>query len=294
MRRMLFSVIISVFLVSFILTGCQSTGISQDTYDRLKSQYDEVVNKYEALTSETEATQTEIPGISEEMETALAENAELQKQIDELVDKYVLEGATPAETAENVVRYYHETHVYDATDMFVCADMAAEVWNMLKAQGISALITVGNLGRQITDITKCTHSWVLAEIGPGEYLALEATGGVVKPRGTNPEYYRGWTFDTPAAEKDWQRLAREFNTRLEIFNYINSEANKADIEYNNAVNIYNQLAEGGSGGIQLEDQEDILKKWLVIKDKLDEIKESMEEILYDIQGQMENLATQLF
>ena len=294
MRRMLFSVIISISLLSFILTGCQSTGISQDMYDKLKSQYDEVVDKYEALTSKTEDTQTEIPEISEELEAVLAENAELQKQIDELADKYVLEGATPAETAENIVRYYHETHVYDATDLFVCADMAAEVWNMLKAQGINALITVGNLDRQINEITKCTHSWVLAEIGPGEYLALETTGGVVKPRGTYPEYYRGWTFDTPADEKDWQRLAREFNIRVEIVNGINSEINKADIEYNSAISRYNQLVDGGASGPQLEPELEIIKKWLAIRDNLVEIKEPMEEVLYSIQDQMESLAVQLF
>ena len=294
MKITLLSVIMSIFLLSFILAGCQSTGISQDTYDKLKSQYDEVVDKYEALTSAPEGNKTEIPDISKEIEAVLAENAELQEQINELTDRYVLEGATLAETAENVVRYYHETHVYDATDMFVCADMAAEVWNMLKAQGIRALITVGNIDRPITDITKCTHSWVLAETGPGEYLALETTGGVVKPWSTNPEYYRGWTFDTPAAEKDWQRLAREYNIRVEIVNDVISEVNKAEIEYNSAVNIYSQLAEGGPGGIQLEDQEDIMKKWLVIRNKLIEIKESMEEVLYSIQDQMEGLATQLF
>ena len=294
MKITLLSVIMSIFLLSFIMTGCQSTGISQDTYDKLKSQYDEVVDKYEALTSDTEETQIETLSNSEEMEAILAENVELQEQINELTDRYVLEGETLAETAENIVRYYHETHVYDETDLFVCADMAAEVWNMLKAQGINALITVGNLDRPITDITKCTHSWVLAEIGPGEYLALETTGGVVKTRGTNPEYYRGWTFDTPADEKDWQRLAREYNIRVEIVNDIISEANKADIEYNSAVNIYNLLAEGNPGGAQLEDQEDIMKKWLAIKNKLTEIKESMEEVLYSIQYQMEGLATQLF
>ena len=292
MRRMLFSVIISILLLSFILTGCQSTGISQDMYDKLKSQYDEVVDKYEALTSATGETQTEIPGISKEMEAVLAENADLQGQIDELVDKYVLEGATPAETAENIVRYYHETHVYDATDLFVCADMAAEVWNMLKAQGINALITVGDLNRQITDIARCKHSWVLAEIGPGEYLALETTGGVVKPRGTNPEYYRGWTFDTPAAEKDWQRLARDFNTRLEIVNYMNIEINIADIEYHSAIDQYNTMVINGMGN--LDEQEEIINKLLAVRDKLVEIRKSMEEKLYNIQDQMESLATQLF
>lgn len=292
MKITLLSVVISIFLLSFILAGCQSTGISQDMYDKLKSQYDEIVDKYEALTSETGDTQTETPGNNEAMETVLAENAELQEQINELLNKYVLEGATPAETAENVVRYYHETHVYDATDMFVCADMAAEVWNMLKAQDISALIVVGNLNRPITDITKCTHSWVLAETGPGEYLALEATGGVVKPWNTNPEYYRGWTFDTPAAEKDWQRLAREYNIRVEIVNDIISEINIMNIKHNSAIDQYNTMVANGMGN--LDEQEEIINRLLAVKDKLVEIQESMEEVLYSIQDQMEDLATQLF
>ena len=37
-----------------------------------------------------------------------------------------------------------------------------------------------------------------------------------------------------------------------------------------------------------------MKKWLNIKNKLIEIQESMEEVLYSIQDQMESLATQLF
>ena len=51
---------------------------------------------------------------------------------------------------------------------------------------------------------------------------------------------------------------------------------------------------GGASGIELEDHEDIMRKWLAIRDILVEIKESMEEELYSIQGQMESLATQLF
>lgn len=197
----------------------------------------------------------------------------------------------PAETAEKIVKYYFETHVYDATDMFVCADMAAEVWNMLKAQDIAALIMVGNLNAPINKITESNHSWVLAEIAPGEYLALETTGGVVKPRDSNPQYYRGWTFQTPAAEKDWQRLAREFNTRVEIVNDITAQINQVVAEYNEEVETYNQMIGGGYTESQIRAQEVVIDQLAAIKAKLDEIKESMEEELYNIQARMEGLAT---
>ena len=293
-RKLLVGLLIALFLLSFVLVGCQSGGIPQESYDELKDLYDELASKYQEITSKAKEIKPETPDFSDELAAAQAEIAKLQSEIDDLTDRYVLEGSTPAETAERIIRYYHDTHVYDVVDMFVCADMAAEVWNMLKAQGINALIMVGKLNWPITEITQCDHSWVLAELAPGEYLALETTIGVTKPRSTNPEYYRGWIFDTPAAEKDWQHLAREYNTRVEIVNDIIIEANKAHISYSSTMDIYVKLAEGGASSLELEAQEETMQKWLVIENKLVEIKESMEKVLYEIQDQMEGLATQVF
>src|SRR4030042_2066684 len=83
----------------------------------------------------------------------------------------------PAETAQKIVSYYRETHVYSSYDLFVCSDMAAEVWNMLKAAGIDSIIAVGRIDASIGDILDSNHAWVLAEVGSGQFLALETTGG---------------------------------------------------------------------------------------------------------------------
>ena len=288
--KLLLPVIAALFLLSFVLTGCQSGGVAQDTYDKLKSQYNEIEDKYQQAASEIE-NKLETPDLSEELEEALAENADLQAQIDDLIDKYVLEGATPAETAEKIVKYYHETHVYDKYDLFVCSDMASEVWNMLKAQGINARMVVGDIDNPISDIILSKHAWVQAEIAPGEFLALETTGGRAVYIEENPLYYQGWYFTTPADHKNYQSSVKEYNTRVEIVNDIIIEINKAQIERDSAVNMFNTMVENQFADIQLNDQEEIINQWGAIKDKLVDIRESMEAELNDIKAQIDNLAT---
>ena len=263
----------AIFLLSFVLAGCQSGGIAQESYDELKELYEDLRAKYQEVTSKPVEVQPEIPDLSDELAAAQAQIDELQAEIDELSDRYIIEGATPAETAEKIVRYYHDTHVYDAYDLFVCADMAAEVWNMLKAQGIDALIAVGDIHNPISNIVQCNHSWVLAEVAPGEYLELETTGGRVVLESENPLYYRGWTFDTPAEEKEYQRLVREYNTMVGIRNDVADEVNEAAEYYNQASN-------------QVEaDQR------MAVYEKLKEVLESMETQLLDIKAEIDGLAT---
>ena len=123
-------------------------------------------------------------------------------------------GETPAETAENIVKRYHETHIYSECDFFVCSDMALDVWDMLKAQEIDALIQIGNVKTRAKDITEADHAWVLAEISPGCYLALETTGGYAVWE--NDNYYRGWSFDNPREYKRFVELRHEYNIRTEL------------------------------------------------------------------------------
>jgi hypothetical protein len=99
--------------------------------------------------------------------------------------------------ANEIVSDYHKTHIYTLNDMYVCVDMASDIWDMLKAQGINAKINVGNVDKDITDIRDADHAWVLAEISPGSYLALEATGGYSVQKTDNPRYYYGWSYDNP-------------------------------------------------------------------------------------------------
>src|SRR5208337_4944295 len=79
--------------------------------------------------------------------------------------------------ANVIVANYHETHTYSLTDLYVCGDMASDVWDMLKTQGINAKLNVGRVDQDISDIKDANHVWVLAEVAPNSYLALEATGG---------------------------------------------------------------------------------------------------------------------
>lgn len=176
---------IVVVLLSCLVMGC---GVSQEQYDRLNS----------------------------ELRISQSQVAELQNEIRELKDKYELPGETPIETAENIVKRYHETHVYSEYDFFVCSDMALGVWNMLKAHGINAVIQIGNVEVGIKDITDANHAWVLGEISPGQYLALEATGGYAVWQNDNPLYYQGWSFHNPRKYKRFLELKQEWNIRIDL------------------------------------------------------------------------------
>ena len=79
----------------------------------------------------------------------------------------------------------------------------------------------------ITDILQSDHAWVLATVAPGEYLALETTGGYVVKKSENPLYYRGWSFNSPADLKSHNDMVKEYNTRVGFRNQLNTEANKA-------------------------------------------------------------------
>ncbi|GAI88828.1 unnamed protein product, partial [marine sediment metagenome] len=139
---------------------------------------------------------------------------ELQREIRGLKEQYEIVGETPAETAENIVKWYHETHIYSKYDFFVCSDMALDVWNMLKAQKIDALINIGNVEMGAENITEADHAWVLAETSPGKYLALETTGGYAVS--DNPLYYKGWSFDNPAEYKRFVELKHEYDFRASL------------------------------------------------------------------------------
>jgi hypothetical protein len=104
--------------------------------------------------------------------------------------------------ANEIVANYHKSHIYSLNDMYVCVDMASDIWDMLKAQGINAKINIGNVNKDITDINDADHAWVLAEVSPNSYLALEATGGYSVQKTDNPRYYYGWSYDNPKELKD--------------------------------------------------------------------------------------------
>jgi len=184
-KAVLVLTIMMVVLLSSLFVGC---GVSQEEYDK----------------------------VSTELRTSQTRVAQLQNEIRALKEQYEIVGETPAETAENIVKRYHETHIYSKPDFFVCSDMAIDVWNMLKAQEIDALIQIGNVKTPAKDVTDVDHAWVLAEVTLGHYLALETTGGYVVYKDDNELYYKGWAFDNPKEYKRFVELKQEYNIRTEL------------------------------------------------------------------------------
>ena len=113
-----------------------------------------------------------------------------------------------------IVASYHKTHTYigkqngAVDDIYVCGDMACDVWNMVQTAGINVKIQVGNVDKDIKSLREANHVWVLAEESPGNWLALETTGGNVVYKTENERYYWGWSFETPKKFRDYQILRR--------------------------------------------------------------------------------------
>jgi outer membrane murein-binding lipoprotein Lpp len=277
MKKRLSLVLLTVFLLlSVILSGCQSGGIPQALYDQVNAQLADEQSKLAEAQKALGDLQSQKSAIDKELATAKTTITDLQSQVSSLQAQATLTGATPAETAVKIVKNYHETHVYSTYDLFICSDMASEVWNMLKAQNISAVIVVGNKDALISDILQCNHAWVLATVAPGEYLALETTGGYTVKKSENPLYYIGWSFNSPAdlkANNDWRK---EYNTRIVFRNQINNEANKVLVLHNNATN-------------QAE-----AEKYKAVYDKLLELRTSQETELNNLMANIKKLATPLY
>ena len=260
MKKKVITLVGILVIFSVILTGCTG-GIAEDLYDAVAEQLDNVQSMYdEAQQSLTDKT-TEI--------------ADLEAEIESLKEQYELVGDTTEETVANIARYYHETHEYSATDLFVCGDMASEVWNMLKAQDINAIVVVGSIQRNVTTIIQSDHAWVLAEVNPGEYLAVETTAGVVKPRNENPLYYTGWYYENPSMIKDYQFWVKEYNTRVEIHNEI------VDMD-EEVVRLYNTSTN--------QTQAD---KYMAVHEELTELLQKMEADMTELMSQINSQATKL-
>jgi hypothetical protein len=107
------------------------------------------------------------------------------------------------EVLATLVSEYRKSHTYSIEDRFVCADMACDVWNMVRTRGLPARIQIGNVNRDISSITEADHAWVLADVSHGKWLALETTAGRVVFLQENPRYYRGWSFESPKKYKEF-------------------------------------------------------------------------------------------
>ncbi|MFC2070240.1 hypothetical protein ACFLTB_03590 [Chloroflexota bacterium] len=227
--RIILISIISVALVVSLFMGCGAAPAGSDN-------------------AELEAAREQIEELENQLSDAQAKIATLQQQILDLGAESELAGDTPEETAKNIIEQYHETHTYSRTDLFVCADMAMGVWNMLQAQGIDAVIQIGDIQKAVVNMQDSGHAWVLAEVAPGQNLALETTNGQVVTRSENPLYYAGWSFDNPAEYKRFEELKYEHNIRVEVYNSLVEDNNQVVSDYNAAVDAYNSMADRYDSG----------------------------------------------
>jgi hypothetical protein len=271
-KRILLALMVVVLLLPVVFTGCQAKGIAQDAYDKVVAEVKELQSKYTDALTKYDELKADKTAIDTQLKDAQTKIAGLESQVSALKAQYELTGATLAETAEKIVKYYHETHVYSTIDMFVCSDMSIEVWNMLKAAGIPAIIAVGNTKSSISDILQSDHAWVLAEVAPGQYLALETTGGFTVTASANILYYRGWSFSSTADLKSHNDLVKEYNIRVGFRNSLASEVNKAMDLYNKSSN-------------QIE-----ADKWLALYNKLLQLQGEQETVLNDLMTKINGLA----
>jgi hypothetical protein len=132
--------------------------------------------------------------------------------------------ASKIEMIENILKEYRATHTYSKPDFFVCADMSIDVWNMVKSKGINAQIYVGNIENPNANFTEFNHAWVVAELEPFTWLALETTSGRVVYKTENGNYYRGYSFDNPNEFKRFMELRRDFDNQVDRIKAVSNEA----------------------------------------------------------------------
>lgn len=106
---------------------------------------------------------------------------------------------------------YNAKHTYSKSDFFVCADMATDVWNMVKTVGINAKLVAGSANTDLSQyppikyLARMDHVWVMAEVKPSLWVPLETTGGfIVTPKAANyPLYRKGMRFENAGEFKDF-------------------------------------------------------------------------------------------
>lgn len=151
----------------------------------------------------------------------------------------VIEEEKNVEILTDIIKEYYKTHTYSKFDLFVCGDMAIDVWNMVETRGINAKIVVGNVDDPNADWTEYNHAWVLAEVSPGTWLALETTGGYVT---YEDSYYTGYFFENPREFKKYLELMKEYNAQIDRINWLQMEYSDTYDEWLKEYNYYKALA----------------------------------------------------
>ncbi|MFC2014993.1 lasso peptide biosynthesis protein [Chloroflexota bacterium] len=287
---------ISAILLAGLLTGCgASTDAGGNTADSQASQ-----EQLAALQAKLKASDGKVASLQTELEVSQGKVTDLQKQVMELAEESELTGTTAADTAANIIRLYHETHSYSKTDLFVCADMSMDVWSMLQAQGIPAVIKIGSVEQAILNMEDSGHAWVLAETSPGNYLALETTNGQVVSREQNPLYYAGWSFENPREYKRFEELKYEHNIRVNLLNQLIGDAQDVNKAYDQAytvyqglVNEYNSTYAGQPSSGESQNSYDSMNAQLAVVKELEGRRTQLDILMAEQQQDLEKIVPQM-
>ncbi len=274
-KKILLVLVTLVLLFSIVLAGCGGTsGVAQEKYDQALAQLADAQSQLTQAQNNLSALQSQKTAVDADLQAAETQVADLQQQVADLKARYELTGLSATQMLEKIVADYESAHFYEK-GIYDCYDMSGDVWNILKAYGINSVIVVGNVDHLITDILLSDHAWVLTEVAPGEYLALDGTNGRTYTKTSGPLYFHGWTFATPADLRTNDDLKLEYNIRVGFRNLLNTETNNAMTSYNNA-------------STQAE-----AEKWLAVYTKLLQLKNDQETLLNNLMSQILALATQL-
>jgi len=156
---------------------------------------------------------------------------------------FSIESETDANTRilQQIVKDYHAIHTYSTEDYYVCADMAQDVWNIVDTQGIPALLVGGNIENPAADRKKYNHAWVIVEVSPQQWIALETTAGTLVTRTANPNYFKGIFFKNPKDMKTYLDYTKEYNNELERMAALQQQYTTKLAEYNAELDNYNSL-----------------------------------------------------
>lgn len=186
---------------------------------------------------------------------------------------------------------YCNSHTYSKDDVYDCDNMAQDIWNMLKAKGVNARIAVGyiesagdsknangnthkdsdsgilgqietpNLTCETTNLLNSSviesfnHAWVLAEVSPGSWLAIECTAGYTVYIDENEKYYQGLTFSNPRNYRSFLSLYRDWKAKSLDYENERIYYNELICSYNNASSSRQSPMESGIKVAQRELQE---------------------------------------
>lgn len=142
---------------------------------------------------------------------------------------------------EKILDEYSQNHIYMSDDVFDCDNMAQDVWNIFKAKGINSKLVLGNVDHfgPLT-LDYINHAWLIVEISPEEWIAIETTGGFVVYFEDNDRYYKGYFFSNPKNYRDFLDLYEDYNYQYADYENERQYYNQLVEQYNSA-NYYEQI-----------------------------------------------------